>query len=384
MRHLFLRGIGLLVLLTSLIMASLADADDTLLPAEGDQSTLDEATLIEAILEHNTACREEVVSAEIHYLWHISTYDNPANTADHVRQLLNEFDLVGNPDSLQLLVDALCWHQNSNVPLWDDRDFVMLGDKRRADTFEGSVEIVDSDHELTYSMPNRQLDVTSRGNSSVHKTHIEDFRSFPPTVLSADRFRVVGYEPDCVTLSVVPSPAIEPAGKSARESQVATSPFDQYTFDISTHTLIHAISYSQEQVYREVWQQALTKYPGGVVLPSLRLKAIYNDGILKSLTVWLIEEAQLNSPVDESRFLMPVAENTVLVDSRFKERLVHKVRNPVDDVRSILVPVMASHSTDAHKSGSNWRWILIFNGIILIGFSIWLWRRESSPVKSGT
>ncbi|MCA9113247.1 MAG: hypothetical protein KDA52_25060, partial [Planctomycetaceae bacterium] len=187
MRHLFLCGIGLLVLLTSLIKASLADADDTLLPSEVDQSTLDEAALIEAILEHNTACREEVVSAEINYLWHISTYDNPANTADHVRQLLNEFDLVGNPDSLQLLVDALGWHQNSNVPLWDDRDFVMLGDKRRADTFEGSVEIVDSDHELTYSMPNRQLDVTSRGNSSVHKTHIEDFRSFPPTVLSADR-----------------------------------------------------------------------------------------------------------------------------------------------------------------------------------------------------
>ncbi|MCA9112002.1 MAG: hypothetical protein KDA52_18765, partial [Planctomycetaceae bacterium] len=320
-----------------------------------------------------------------HYLWHISTYEDPANTPEHVRQLINEFDLVGNPESLQLLVDALGWHPKSTVPLWGDRDFVMLGDKRRADTFEGSVEIVDRDHEMTYYLPNRQLDVTSRGNSSVHKTHIDDFRSFPPEILTVDRFRVDARDPGTVTLSVVSLNETQQQPKSAEASKVTASPpLDQYTFDTSTQILVHAINYSHEHVYREIWQRALTSYPGGVVLPGIRLKAIYNDGVLKSLTVWLIEEARLNGPVDESRFVMPVAENTVLVDSRFKERMVHKVRNPVDDVRSLLVPVMSSHSTDAHKTGFSWRWVLIFNGIVLIGFSIWLWRRESSPAQSVT
>jgi len=373
--------VGLLVILTVSLSGDVAHSDDQAGLGEERKPLPDDTVIIQAILDHVAACRDEVVSAEIHYRWHISTYRNPANTSERVRTLLDESDLIGDPDSLQSLVDALDPFPVPTAPVWQTRDFVMLGDKRRADTSGGAVQLVDSDHEMTYSGINRQLDIENRGNSYVHKTQIEDFRSFPPTRLTADRYRVAKHDHGLITLAVRPLEDGQRGAATSADSRDPKSPIAEYTFDEVTHVMTHGVTYSRGQVYKEFWQQALNEYPGGVILPTLRIKAIYDKGILKSLTVWLIAEARLNGPVNEERFVMTVPKGTVIVDNRLNESVIRKVKKPIDDVRSILVPVIASNPEEAHQGGVDWRWILILNGVGLIGFSVWLWNRGSVSTK---
>ncbi len=384
MRQMIRHCVGLLVILAVSLSGDVAHTDDQAGLGEGPKRSPDETVIIQAILDHAAACRDEVVSAEIHYRWHISTYRNPDNTPERVRTLLDESDLLGDPDSLQVLVDTLEPFPALTAPVWGLRDFIMLGDMRRDDTSRGGIQLVNGEHEMAYDQLNRQLDVSSRGGSYIHKTQIEDFRSFPPSQLTADRLRMTSHQHGLITLAIRPLDEGRRGEATPAASQVPASPTAEYTFDDATRVMSHSVRYHHGHVYEEIWQNALNEYPGGMILPSLRINTLYREGILKSLTVWLIDEAMFNEPIDEDRFVMTVPEDTVLVDNRLKETVVRKVKKPVDDVRSILVPVMAGNPPDAHQEGMDWRWILILNGVGLICLSVLLWRRgslASNPVS---
>ncbi len=368
MRWTFLRLITLTGFLATSPFCRVAFTDDL------DSSPTDDAVVIRTVLEQVAAAREEVVSAEIHYQWHISTYRNPENTPERVQILLRECDLVDDPESLQRLVDALGPFPALTAPVWDTRDFVMLGERRRAESQAGNVRLVDADHEISFDQANRQLDVTRRGGSSIHREHIEDFRAFPPEQITADQLRLIESSEGMVTLGLKPVEDSEMEGELPSDPDTATTVF---TFDEATGVMTHAAVFDESVLYSEDWQQALTGYPGGVTMPAVRIKTLYQNGALKSLTVWKIEEARFNEPVGEDRFVLGVPAETVLVDSRLQESVVREVVQAVPDVRSVLVPILEPGVRGADGVGFSWRMILILNGVGLIALAVWLWKKGS-------
>ncbi len=332
-------------------------------------SAADEAATIRDIFDQVAAQREEIFSAKITYRWHLATYRKPDNTPDHVRAIFDQYDLIGDPDSLRELVHALEPDPATVDPPWETRTFHMLGQKRRTDTSQGVIQMVDDDHEMEYEGFNRQLSVDQRGKSSVHLTAIRDFRCNPPAPrhgLKAEDYRIVGSTADSITLEMIPS----------EETTGGISPY-QYTFERATGVLTHYQVTHADGLAREVWQSGLTEYPGGVVIPSLRIVTMYREGRLSSLRVFIIDEAEFNGPVSEELFIMPVPAGTVVVDYRFPNSPSRRTKKAADDVRSILAPVSVPVPRVADSRGPNWRMVLILNGIALIVVATVLWRRAS-------
>ncbi len=338
-------------------------------PATELRPAVDDAELIREIFDQVAAQREEIFSAKITYRWHLATYRRTDNTPDRVRALLGQYDLIGDPDSLRDLVQTLVPEPATIDPPWEMRTFHMLGEKRRADTSRDVIQMVDDDREMTYEGFNRQLRVSQRGKSNIHLTTIRDFRCNPPSPpygLKVEDYRVVDSTEEAVTLEMIPSP----------EDPVSVSPY-RYTFDRATGVLTHYTVTHSDGLAREVWQLGLTEYPGGVVIPSVRIVTMYRQGRLNTLRVFMIEEAEFNGPVSEDLFIMPVPAGTVVVDERFAQRHARRTREAVDDVRSILAPASVSVPHIADSKGPNWRLVLILNGIALIVFATVLWRRAS-------
>jgi hypothetical protein len=299
----------------------------------------------------------------------LTSFVRPDNTPERVHTVLAEYDLLDSPDSLRDLVNALGPEPLPPDPPWESRTFSMLGEKRRADSSQGTIQLVDAEHEMTYEGTNSQLTIGHRGKSNIHRTRIEDFRSYPPAGrlgLQAEEFRIALLEPERIVLEKIP-----PAG--APEPAAPT----RCTFDRATGVMTHCAEYSRGQLSHEVWQKALTEYSGGIVMPALRIDTRYRDGRLSALRVFLIEHAEYNAPVSEERFVMPVAAGTVLVDDRFAETRVRRTKAAADDVRSILVPVSSPVTNLPSRSGSSWRWVLIVNGIALIVAASVLWKKAS-------
>ena len=350
-----------------LIINSAASAQEDATTPREQHPQFDETELVHRILEQVQATREEIVSAEIQYRWHLSSYLNPRNTSERVAAAIADADLVSDPENLETLIEELVPQFELNGPVWESRDFVMLGDKRRADTSRGTIQLVDADHEMTYHLFNEQLSVSSRGGSSVHRTRIEDFRSFPRADFGASDFLIEDRADGTVVLALIPGLA------ESQNSDVLA----RYSIDEMTGVMTHEVSFARGQPLREIWQHALTEYPGGVTMPSLRIDAYYQNGRLKTLTAWSIENATINGPVDEDRFVMSVPEQTVLVDTRLPKKSVWKVKKPVDDVRSILTPITAAGTPVSGQSGTNWRILLLLNGLVFFVLAAWLWKKGS-------
>ncbi len=338
-------------------------------PAAETRPATDEAETIREIFDQVAAQREEIFSAKITYRWHLATYRKPDNTPDRVRALFNQYDLIGDPDSLRELVHTLVPEPATIDPPWELRTFHMLGEKRRADTSRDVIQLVDDDREMTYEGFNKQLTVDQRGKSNIHLTAIRDFRCNPPGPpygLKVEDYRVADSTADSVTLEMIPS----------EEGPDGISPY-RYTFDRATGVMSHYAVTHNDGLAREVWQLGLTEYPGGIVMPSLRIVTMYRQGRLNSLRVFIIEEAEFNGPVSEDLFIMPVPAGTVVVDERFAQARARRTREAVDDVRSILAPVSVPVPRIADGNGPNWRMVLILNGVALIVFATVLWRRAS-------
>src|SRR5690606_16017950 len=206
------------------------------------------------------------------------------------------------------------------------------------------------------------------------------FRSYIPPPrggLRVEDFRVVANDGHQATLELLPAPGT-PEG---------TIP-SRYVFDLATGIMVHSTSYDGDQLGHEVWQLAVTEYPGGIVMPALRVATLYRGGRLNTLRVLIIEEAEFNGPVSEDEFVMPVAEGTVLVDYRHPQTAVWKTETAADDVRSLLVPVSRPAPGVSGGIGLSWHMLLILNGVALIVIAIILWRRGSQsqvpPVKPPT
>jgi len=368
-------GRTLLALVNTLTAATLiALGDHSPRIASGDESpppstATDDKAIIRTLLEQTAAQREEIFSANIRYRWHLATYRRGENTPDRVHALLEEHDLVADPDSLRDLVNALVPEPATIDPPWEMRTFQMLGEKRRADTSQDVIQLVDGTHEMEYEGSNEQLTIGDRGYSDVHLTDVTDFRSYlpsPPGGLKVEDFCVAERGGNQVTLETILPP----------DAPVGTVP-GRYTFDLSTGIMTRSTRYIGNRISREVWQLALTEYPGGIVMPAVRIDTRYRGGRLKSLRVFLIEEAEFNGPVSENQFVMPVAAGTVLVDYRHPKKTVWRTETAADDVRSLLVPVSSPVPAVASGGGLSWQMVLILNGIALIVVATVLWRRAS-------
>ncbi|MBX3440310.1 MAG: hypothetical protein KF861_22665 [Planctomycetaceae bacterium] len=338
-------------------------------PATPGTTSPDDATIIRELFAQLEAQQEEIFSARVAYRWCLTTHRKPEHTPEHVRAVIDSYDLLGSPDSLRDLVFTLHPEPTPPDPPYETRTFYMLGDKRRADTSDNGIQLVDSDHEMIFEGVNSQLTIDHRSKSSVHLTSVEDFRCYPPVPregLRAENFRIIEQTDDQLTIEMLPPPD-------------ATADFipSRYTFDRATGVMTHYTQWAYGQLDREVWQRALTEYPGGIVMPALRIATAYRDGALSALRVFIIEEAEYNGHVEEDRFVMPVAEGTVLVDGRFPEAQVHRTKVATDDVRSILVPVSLPTASVASSGGPRWQLVWILNGIALIVIATVLWRRAS-------
>lgn len=368
---------GLVVVgaMTAAGMGSVGSAADTSVSNSSSSTTAaDDAAMISDLLARIAAHQEEIFSAQVKYRWTLVSFANPDNTPERVRTLLPNYDLLGDPDSLRDLVTTLGPEPAPGDPPWETRTFSMLGDKRRADTSQNVIQLVDSEHEMTYEGTNSQLRIEHRGRSSIHRTMIEDFRSYPPPGrygLKADDFRIVGRTGEQLTLEFVLPPGAPAEMVPSR-----------FTFDLTSGVMTHSVEYVRDQLDREIWQLALTEYPGGIVMPALRIAAGYRKGRLNSLRVFIIEEAEYNGPVPEDRFVMPVAAGTVLVDDRFPETRVGRTKSATDDVRSILAPVGVPAGSVPPSGGPRWRIVLILNGIALIIVAAVLWRRASQGMSN--
>ncbi len=141
-----------------------------------------------------------------------------------------------------------------------------------------------------------------------------------------------------------------------------------------------------QETIQESDYSGITTFAGGITFPQCAITTRYQGGHVASMELALLESARFNEPIPEATFLVAKPESWQVLDFRgtadgasfpVPSEAVADVRTLIHEPIQETVGLGAS-LLPAAKSTSPWkRVLLILNGIALVGFGIWMWKRTS-------
>ncbi len=196
---------------------------------------------------------------------------------DEVGRILAEADLGKYPENALAIVakliqpDKLKGNLDATLP---HPEFFMAGLNWRVQA-ERHTEVCDGESEFHYSEPNHQLDVYARGTSRIAHLSIRDFRIY--------------FDPGSLTLFDEETLA---EGRIRLHKQGS---------DSQTEVILDAdIGFVERSSSRrpvedsDRFQFVPINFPGGIVMPAVKIEIRYRKGVLSSVDIIKVDKAEFN------------------------------------------------------------------------------------------
>jgi hypothetical protein len=318
--------------------------------------------------------RSEIATAEMRFRCFNGSLENPANSPEHVQQLLSEHDLVAHPEQLDACLLDLAGRPFSVAQPWEDMALTVSGRRRRfEDAF--TTFVCDGNVEAAFTPSNRQVDLYPVGKSVIHHYDLADVRWIPSSRVSAESWEFLHLAGDDAVFHVPPL-------KNGTGSTIVTA------VDSATGIITHKITrHADGTPAIETYQQGLELHSSGIVFPRLRVDLQYRQGVARTARVILVASARFNEPVDDAVFELPLAQGAKVIDYRSPEKAAYIAAKPVADALTLAVHRLASPAlpplrVPASAAPPFGRTLLIVAHVVALlagGVLIWRRRKTSSP-----
>ena len=311
--------------------------------------------------------RSEIATASIRFLCFNGSIEAPVHSAPEFRQLLRDHDFAADPEQFRPFLLAVLGGAFRRDPPWAETQLDVAGRRQRQDD-DSLTFLRDGEHDFIVLPGNHQVSVYPLGQSWFHCYGLSDLRWIPPPPMPPERIRVLGRDGDAWQVEFI-APEGDTAGGTSSTALV----------DDATGIMLHTSTLSAEGLpLKERYQLGVRTYPGDISFPAASVQAWYAAGRLNKLRVMLIQEARFNESIPDSRFVLPAAQGTSLIDHRGAETAGFQTKADVSDVRGLISPVAvlpprAPHSQSDRGAG---RWLLLINGVLLVGAGFVIWRRR--------
>lgn len=236
--------------------------------------------------------------------------DLAALPREKVNEILASADLENHPENFVAAAKQLLKPRDDWTKLTEPTEFYCLGPKTKEINSQ-SVRVFDGELDLDYDIANNRIRGAIGYSSRTARTVASDFRIREPSELQPTR-----------------SEATSDGRLLLRWD--ATRFWTELVADPATG-FIRRESSSQGKSVSDAFQYAPKKYPGGILFPTLLLRATYVEGILEMLELRMIESAQFNEPQDKNTFILPAKRGMYV-------RIVDP-GNPVAEVLQIQLPM---------------------------------------------
>lgn len=226
---------------------------------------------------------------------------------DDLRSFLEEFDPSESPDLEQLYAKRF----DTPLPM-AEKELWFDGIRHKAITkyFRPeynheftSVELFNGNEGVTYNEINAQADVFSKEGFRIHAMHLNDCCYVPPVSIMRPpkdgNKPVILYEEDKITALI---------GTSTRGTQTVSSEATGFVYRQSFA--------SDEDSGQAIWQFGPKITSTGLVIPSLHIKARYRRGIVQTLAVYQIEEAEFLQELPPDAFALSLPAGVLAIDHR--------------------------------------------------------------------
>ncbi|VTR93094.1 unnamed protein product [Gemmata massiliana] len=193
---------------------------------------------------------------------------------------------------------------------FDEGKFVMLGSKRK-NSLSGQLNetmVDNADYKVTYSAPNRQVDLEHSSQSST-------------TTVSLRDFRVVPAEPTGKGVSI----------RSDKSTYIECNiGEDLLSLDKGSYAVRDYQRVAGGKVTQLFVQRGFQKRLGGVEFPTVSIQSHFKSNQLIYLQVVCVEQAEFNGDVEESEFRISPSPSVNIVDRRNPSPKVISHESPTD------------------------------------------------------
>jgi hypothetical protein len=298
--------------IAALFISAIAHADEPVRTPEDEK----DLARLSAIWQGNLS---EIKTAHILYR---SVLRAPAKIVarEDVLALLASTDVVGTPDDVRVISDALGLELKPEKPAWSYAEMYLAGSALRInDKYEGfqHAEGVFTDTvNVRYKIPNDQIDIWyPQDDRSVHK-RFADFRVIPELT-----------DPSVATIE----------SRSADELVVKLGTA-QFVVDERSGFIKSVRKYSSE-LYREIIQVGKFTFPDGIVFPEAVITCHYRHGNLTIIGIDVIEGADFKHAIPDKVFAISAPAGAKVFDHRLSpyapERFT-RLQGSVPDVLSAI------------------------------------------------
>lgn len=317
--------------------------------------------------------RSDVVTANIRFLCFNGPVPDSTITSERLAELIDRHDFVDDAAQLRPFLLEVLGGSFRRDPPWAEMSLVQSGRRRRMDE-ERMTFVRDGAFDLIQLPQNRQISAYLPEQSSLWCYELNDLRWTPPAPMPAERLAVLGREGADWRVAFLPA-------KGAVENALPAEGLVDDASGILTRKWTRS---ADGMLLKERFQLGIHRYPGDVDFPRAHVEAQYSDGMLSDLRVMLVQDAEFNRSIAESRFVLGAAAGTILIDRRGGEKTAQVVSADVPDVRSLLTAesVLPHAAREPDAGGDSRRLLLVVNAVALaiLGLLIVLRRTKRAGV----
>lgn len=310
--------------------------------------------------------RSDIQSAEVRFRVYYSVKPELPCDEKRLQVLADRYELARSTSRVEAFLEDLSGSSTVAVPT---RVHHEDGD-RTCQEFGQSTYIEDADYFMIRKDANRQIAVYFRGGSTIGIPRLEHMRKIPRS----------GYVPQQIIRSGATATLSSESTLSMRGQVLPV--LTEYVCDWNSGIPIQLRRSVQGRLFSENRLFNLTEYAGDVTFPQCSMEVNFDHGHgtphVQQLTLYVIDEARFNGKVSDDFFVMSKPAGMTVLDYRFPDSVkdLGVESEAVEDIRLIL-PAM-SQPLPAIVAGE-WtmrrRMFFFLNGVVLFGFSIWLWKR---------
>jgi hypothetical protein len=329
---------------------------------------------LEATLTRWQALRSEIVSARIRYRSFHNAVEGRRTIAD-LDAFLTTGELNAQPDSFRKFITSMNGSPFRVDPPWG-LGVIVQRDRRIRNDLGPFVLIEDADLSLYHDSLNRQFDAYPPGDSRHRGDTLAAFRPLPPEPWTTEHWQIVDRSAETLVMRRI-------IGRAADN----TSQFDPRVFQIDRTTgLITAVD--REDAAAGAVQIAryldIVHAADGTVIPRIAIEAVVRDRVVITMHALVIDELEINPPVDDTEFALAAAEGSRIVDHRGAKKLVSRLPRTEPDIVQWLKdhmpapkPEAAVQSLPVDHSVRNA--LLAANGILLVAVGVVIWKKSRRP-----
>lgn len=270
--------------------------------------------------------------------------------SDAAIAILDTANLAGHPDDLQKLIESLTGRKIARLAdSVDESEFIAEGLKTRMSDAHG-VQVFDGESSIIVSDANQSARIEAAASSKYSRLKLSAFRLIPK-VAALEGMPVAQDSADTVTL---------------RNSS------SELLIDKASGLVLEAINYNGKGAIRHKrWQQGVTLYPGDIYFPKIVMDATFQEGMLYSLSIIIVRDAQFNLTLPPDQFAVAVPKGTNVFDYRQdpQKEAFAKATSDVKDVSAVKTKAFPSH---AEMEPRRWTWFTWLNvvAVVLLGVAV--------------